>query len=99
MDGLLTFLIFAALFYFMMRVGCGAHMVHGHGARHGAGHGDESSNADNDIDPVCGEEIPSTEGYGKMHSGRLHRFCSRKCLDAFEADPERYIGEQKEAVG
>lgn len=31
MEGLGSLLIFAALFYFMMRFGCGAHMVHGHG--------------------------------------------------------------------
>ena len=96
MDGLLTFLIFAALVYFMMRVGCGAHMVHGRGA--GGGHGAGRSDADKHIDPVCGEEVPSSEGYGKMHAGRLYRFCSRQCLDAFEAHPERSLGEQKEAA-
>jgi len=31
MEGLGSLLLFAALFYFMMRFGCGAHMVHGHG--------------------------------------------------------------------
>lgn len=34
MDGFLSFLFFALLFYVMMRFGCGAHMVHGH---HGGG--------------------------------------------------------------
>ncbi len=38
MDGLLSFLLFAGLFYLMMRFGCGAHMVHGHGHGHGSGH-------------------------------------------------------------
>src|SRR5574338_694439 len=28
MEGLLTLLLFAGLFYFMMRFGCGAHAVH-----------------------------------------------------------------------
>jgi hypothetical protein len=28
MEGLFSLLLFAALFYFMMRFGCGAHMVH-----------------------------------------------------------------------
>ena len=92
MDGLLTFLIFAALFYFMMRVGCGSHMVHGHGASHG--HNAGRSDADKHIDPVCGEVVPASEGYGKMHSGRLYRFCSRRCLDAFDAEPERYTSHQ-----
>jgi hypothetical protein len=36
MEGLLTPLLFAALFSFMMRFGCGAHAVHGHGAHHEA---------------------------------------------------------------
>jgi YHS domain-containing protein len=96
MDGLLTFLIFAALFYFMMRVGCGAHMVHGGDA--GGGHGAGRSDADKHIDPVCGEAVPSSEGYGKMHSDHLYRFCSRQCLDAFDAEPERYMGHQTEAA-
>lgn len=42
MPGLISFLLFAAVFYFMMRFGCGAHMVHGHGDSDGgahAGHG------------------------------------------------------------
>jgi len=33
---ILQFLLFAGLFYFMMRFGCGAHMVHGH--HHHEGH-------------------------------------------------------------
>jgi YHS domain-containing protein len=94
MDGLLTFLIFAVLFYVMMRFGCGAHMLHGH---HG-GHGSEHSNESKHIDPVCGKNVPQSEGYGKMHQGHLYRFCSRQCLDAFDAESTRYVGEQKGAV-
>lgn len=30
MDGWLSVLLFAGLFYVMMRFGCGAHMAHGH---------------------------------------------------------------------
>lgn len=29
MDGLLSFLLFAGLFFLMMRFGCGAHVMHG----------------------------------------------------------------------
>ena len=38
MDGLLSFVIFVASFYLMMRFGCGAHLMRGHGrhARHRA---------------------------------------------------------------
>jgi hypothetical protein len=36
MEGLFSLLLFAGFFYFMMRFGCGAHMVHGHGGhKHG----------------------------------------------------------------
>jgi len=83
MEGLISLLLFAALFYLMMRFGCGAHMVHGHGAGHGA----KSKHKD----PVCGMDVDPEQGYGKMHDGTLYRFCSRRCLDAFEAEPARYL--------
>jgi len=86
MEGLLWFLILGGLFYFMMRYGCGAHMVHGHDghAGHGSGEGEHS-------DPVCGMTVAADQGYGKMHQGTLYRFCSRNCLDKFEADPGKYL--------
>lgn len=83
MEGLISLLLFAAFFYLMMLFGCGAHMVHGHGGGREAGARHE--------DPVCGKEVDPEQGYGKMHKGTLHRFCSRKCLDTFEADPARYL--------
>ena len=72
--------------------GCGAHMVHGH---HG---GDRSAGGDKHVDPVCGEHVDPNEGYGKMHAGSLYRFCSRECLDTFEAEPERYLSKQAGAT-
>ena len=92
MDGLLWFLILGGLFYVMMRYGCGAHMVHGHGGYgehdphegHGSGGGEH-------IDPVCGMTVAADQGYGKMHKGTLYRFCSRSCLDKFEAEPDKYL--------
>ena len=92
MDGFLSFLLFAALFYVMMRFGCGAHMVHGH---HG-GHQSEGG-GDKHVDPVCGKHVEPNEGYGKMEAGTLYRFCSRQCLDTFEADPGRYTSKHAEA--
>lgn len=83
MEGLGSFLLFAVLFYIMMRFGCGAHMVHGHGD-HGGKEGKFT-------DPVCGMEIEEDKGYGMMHEGKLYRFCSRKCLDQFEAEPTLFI--------
>ena len=59
MDGFLSFLLFAVLFYVMMRFGCGAHMVHGR-------HGDHqpADTDDKHVDPVCGKHVDPNEGYG-----------------------------------
>ncbi|MFC1664852.1 YHS domain-containing protein [Pseudomonadota bacterium] len=84
MDGLSSFLLFAVLFYVMMRFGCGAHMVHGR-------HGKHTESKPKDIDPVCGTEIKIEEGYGKMENGTLYRFCSKECLDSFDNNPGQYI--------
>jgi len=90
MEGLITLLLFAGVFFLMMRGGCGAHMAHGGHGHHG------SSDAPDHTDPVCGMKVPMTEGYGKMHDGSLYRFCSRSCLDKFEADPGRYLGPKED---
>jgi len=88
MENLLSFLLFAALFYFMMRFGCGAHMVHGHGG-HGSRH-DHASQRASATDPVCGMSVAPDEGYTKRHAGQTYHFCSKKCLDTFEANPDKY---------
>ncbi len=93
MEGLGSFLLFAVFIYFMMRFGCGSHMRRGHGS-HGRGKGDASGNDDKIskyVDPVCDMEVETEQGYGKMYKGTLYRFCSRSCLDKFDADPERYL--------
>ncbi len=89
MQGFVSLLLFAAFFYFMMRFGCGAHMVHGHG-----GHGRASDGAaDRAIDPVCHMPVVADQGYTKTHQGKPYRFCSRVCLDTFETNPERYVAQ------
>ncbi len=97
MEGLGSFLLFAALFYFMMRFGCGAHMVHGgHGKKDEAhDHANMKPDAAQVIDPVCGMPVDEDSGYGKMHKNQLVRFCSKKCLDQFDADPKRYLKQVK----
>lgn len=93
MVGLLSLLVFAGLFYIMMRFGCGAHMVHGHGGHGGhAGHG---GGGEKHVDPVCGMEVDTDKGYGKMYEGTLYRFCSKNCLDKFDADPGQYLNKTK----
>jgi YHS domain-containing protein len=93
MEGLLSLLFFAVLFFVMMRFGCGAHMKHGHGGSHDNDNNDTGHDVaqKKHIDPVCGMEVEVEQGYGKMHEGSLYRFCSRNCLDKFEADPEQYV--------
>lgn len=99
MEGLLSFLVIGGLFFLIMRYGCGAHMAHGgHGghASHGS-HG--TNNEEKHTDPVCGMEVGINQGYGKMHEGQLYRFCSRNCLDKFEAAPGKYLKPPAESTG
>jgi len=106
MNGLVTLLLFAGFFYLMMRFGCGAHAVHGHGGGHG-GHGGHEGHdghagpgmtpalqAGSAVDPVCGMDVGPGQGYTKTHAGREYRFCSRACLDKFEAAPGQYASRQ-----
>ena len=89
MEGLGSLLLFAVLFYFLMRFGCGSHMTHGHSRSDGA---DKEAKH---IDPVCDTEVETEQGYGKMYQGSLYRFCSKNCLDKFDADPDHYLNKEK----
>jgi YHS domain-containing protein len=84
MEGLLSLLLFAAVFFVMMRFGCGAHMMHG-------GHGKHSHGTGSGKDPVCGMQVAPDHGYSKVHDGDVFRFCSRSCLDKFEREPDSYL--------
>lgn len=86
MQGWLWLLIFGALFYLMMRYGCGAHMVHG---EHG-GH-QEHPRAATARDPVCGMSVDLNQSYSKKHGGREYHFCSLRCLEQFDTAPQRYM--------
>jgi YHS domain-containing protein len=88
MEGMLSFLLFAGVFYLMMRFGCGTHMLHG-GHDHREKHNQPIDK--HVVDPVCGKQLEAEQGYGKIHDGTLYRFCSRDCLDAFEAAPDKYM--------
>lgn len=93
MEGLGSWILFIVLFYMMMRFGCGAHMLHGHGTHGDSDHdrGNSKGTTHRFIDPVCGKQVESSEGYGKMYQGMPYRFCSRDCLDRFDADASRYV--------
>ncbi len=85
MDRIVSFLLFAGLFYFMMRFGCGSHAVHGH---HHGGNGEATGRTNKD--PVCGVEVEQGHGYSEVFASHEYRFCSRKCLDKFDAEPQRF---------
>jgi len=86
MEGLLWLLGFGVLFYVMMRYGCGAHMVHGSHQGHRHGEGSEK-------DPVCGMTVAADTGYAKFHQGMRYVFCSKSCLEKFDAEPAKYLGQ------
>lgn len=88
MEGLFSLLLFAGLFFLMMRFGCGAHMLHG-------GHGQHTTASGSDTDPVCGMQVSADCGYAKVHQGILYRFCTKNCLDKFDADPQQYLKKGK----
>ncbi|HFE38073.1 MAG TPA: YHS domain-containing protein [Gammaproteobacteria bacterium] len=87
MGGLGSLLIFAILFFLMMRYGCGAHMMHGR-------HESEKHKPKKFIDPVCNMAVKEDEGYGKMHDGELYRFCTKSCLNKFDDEPGRYLNKK-----
>ena len=95
MEGLIPLLLVGGLFFLMMRFGCGAHVMDG---GHASRHKENATDGPSHTDPVCGMKVTPEAGYGKMHNGKLIRFCSRGCLDKFEAEPERYLGKDDKEV-
>lgn len=87
MDWITSFLLFAVFFYVMMRFGCGSHAVHGHHQHTGR------AGAGGTKDPVCGIEVGADSRYAEVYHGREYRFCSRNCLDKFDAEPRRFTEE------
>ncbi len=78
-------LVWGGLFYVMMRYGCGAHMMGGHGKHGGPG------GSDGERDPVCGMSVvPGKAAGASVHAGRTYYFCSASCRDKFEKEPAKY---------
>ena len=43
-------------------------------------------------DPVCGMEVSRMAATEEcVYQGKIYYFCARTCLDAFEAEPEKFI--------
>lgn len=94
MQTLLYFLLFGALFFLMMRIGCGRHVM-GHGGRiHGGPGGDDRSVARHPPDeikgPVCGMTVKTAEAKSSVYEGRPYFFCSPAGRDTFEPSPAHY---------
>lgn len=81
------FLLWGGLFYLMMRYGCGAHMMGGHGGHGNTAPGDDAK------DPVCGMTVdPKNAAAAAVRGGSTYYFCSISCRDKFEQAPEKYAG-------
>ncbi len=49
-------------------------------------------------DPVCGMDVNPENAAGKSeHDGNTYYFCSLSCKDAFDRQPERYLGQAEPA--
>src|SRR6204780_2701047 len=84
-----------------------AHGKHAHGSPHaghphgsapvssccGGQHGDADKAAVNAaIDPVCGMRVdPATARHRTTHKGQDYFFCSGRCRERFEAEPEKFL--------
>lgn len=89
---LLSILAWGALFFFMMRFGCGAHVMGRHG-HHGSGAKREDDASSPAKDPVCGMSVDAkTARAAAVHDGTTYYFCSDTCREKFDKSPASYSG-------
>lgn len=51
-------------------------------------------------DPVCGMDVDETKAPAQTtYDGKTYYFCAAACKTAFEADPKKYLGDQKAGQG
>jgi len=87
-----SLLLWGGLFFVMMRYGCGAHMMGGHGHGGHGGHADATPGGDAK-DPVCGMTVdPQKAAAAAVREGKTYYFCSTPCRDKFEQAPAKYAG-------
>ena|SRR5579863_1046281 len=98
MSALLYFALWAGFIFLMMRFGCGAHVMgHGHADHEGHGAVGDGSTVrwvppETDVDPVCRMSVRTDGAKSAVYRGTVYYFCSAEHRDAFEAEPERYVG-------
>ncbi len=80
--------VWGGLFYVMMRYGCGAHVMGGHGKhRH-----NRAATGDGARDPVCGMTIDLNHAKAAaVHDGKSYYFCSTSCREKFEETPNIFV--------
>lgn len=49
-------------------------------------------------DPVCGMAVTPSCQFSKQYDGQTYSFCSLKCQEKFQAEPERYTRNSSEAI-
>jgi P-type Cu+ transporter len=66
-----------------------------HGRAHGAAHscgGGKHDAAKTAIDPVCGMKVdPATAKHRLAYKGQDYFFCSARCRERFQAEPEKFL--------
>jgi YHS domain-containing protein len=51
-------------------------------------------------DPVCGMEVDEKTAAGKSeYQGKTYYFCAPGCKQAFDKEPEKYVGVSSEDTG
>lgn len=106
MNAFLYFALWAGVIFLMMRFGCGAHVMgHGHadheerpGGSTGADGKAPWKAPETDIDPVCRMSVRTDSARSSVYRGTVYYFCSTEHRDAFETEPERYVGPQTGAA-
>jgi YHS domain-containing protein len=100
MASILYFLLWAGLFFVMMRFGCGAHVMgHGHHASNSPSKEPDASSEgagrwvapEKDVDPVCHMTVETTKSKTTVYEGHVYHFCSQDCRGKFEGDPKTYL--------
>ncbi len=78
---------------------CGGHGSHAHADHTAHGHPGHSHDAGHDhdgvarvLDPVCGMTVdPATAKHRFAYMGQDYFFCSGRCRERFEAEPEKFL--------
>jgi YHS domain-containing protein len=104
MEALVYFVLWALLFFVMMRFGCGAHIMgHGHNSKRSPGNGRVRNlrwiPPDKDRDPVCGKSVVTANAKPSVYDGTVYYFCSRTCREQFEAAPDLYLSGNNSDTG